>query len=289
MRKHVYLLLIFWLSLQATAETAQPAPAKALFSDFTVEKMTFEIGREGCFDNGKSSRTYVRDGEVFIAQEPVGYSYFGYLDLSTPRIKASSVEEIITLIDQSSTQPISLDDFHFNEKDIKKFKQFIDYTEAKGCVSCVNTETFLYQFSTPINFAFYKQSVDSLTDLSPEEINTIFWQASTDTASFREWRIVEFSFSNGQTLSLKNEELVPNYLYTPWKAKFSELDFYVNSIILGQKIDAMTHGQFFDADVKDKKLALFNIADYLYRKKLEKDHQAFFDAQQASTPTESGQ
>ena len=92
--------------------------------------------------------------------------------------------------------------------------------------------------------------------------------AKTISLEFFNKHLYVSTSSNLKKLIIENSDDKPNYLYTPWVVDFEGLKFRTNSILFGQQIDEITNGQFFTEVARDKNYAIFKIADYLYKKKL---------------------
>lgn len=162
-------------------------------------------------------------------------------------------------------------DLKITDNEIKEFKKFIDKEEQRIKKSGIDRFDFDNLYSFPgenTDFNFYKSIADSLFTLSEEEINNAFWQAYGNWSTTTDWRRIIFVFQNGKKLIIENSDDKPNYLYSPWIVDFEGLKFRTNSILFGQQIDEITNGHFFKEIARDKNYAIFKIADYMYRKKL---------------------
>ncbi len=242
---------------------------ESLFYNLVVKEIHFENGSQGCFHSNNSLRSYIRKGDKFTVDEKSSSS--NYLSRAISEINTDKIEQIIQLIDKSRSVIVSLNDLNITENDIKEFKKFIDKEEQHIKKSGIDRFDFDNLYSFPgenTDFNFFRSVADSLFTLSAEDINNAFWQAYGNWSTTTDWRRVIFVFQNGQKLIIENSDDKPNYLYTPWVIDFEGLKFRTNSILFGQQIDEITNGQFFNEIARDKNYAIFKIADYLYRKKL---------------------
>lgn len=242
---------------------------ESLFYNLVVKEIHFENGSQGCFHSNNSFRSYIRKGDKFTVDEKSSSS--NYLSRAISEINTDKIEQIIQLIDKSRSVLVSLNDLNFTENDIKEFKKFIDKEEQHIKKSGIDRFDFDNLYSFPgenTDFNFFRSVADSLFTLSAEDINNAFWQAYGNWSTTTDWRRVIFVFQNGQKLIIENSDDKPNYLYTPWVIDFEGLKFRTNSILFGQQIDEITNGQFFNEIARDKNYAIFKIADYMYRKKL---------------------
>lgn len=242
---------------------------KSLFSNLVVKEFHFENGSQGCFHSNNSIKSYIRKGDKFVVDRKSKTSK--YLSRATSEINADNIEQIVELIDNSRFVKVSLNDLDITEKDINEFKKFIEKEEQRIKKSGIDHFDFenLYSFTGEYtDFNFYRSVADSLITLSEEEINNAFWQAYGNWSTTTDWRRIIIVFQNEKKIIIENSDDKPNYLYTPWVVDFEGLKFRTNSILFGQQIDAITNGQFFNEIARDKNYAIFKIADYMYRKKL---------------------
>jgi len=242
---------------------------ESLFSNLLVKELHFENGSQGCFHSNNSLRSYIKKGDKFVVDKKTKSSK--YLSRAISEINADKIEQIIEIIDKSRFEKVSLIDLKITDSEIKEFKKFIDKEEQRIKKSGIDRFDFDNLYSFPgenTDFNFYKSIADSLFTLSEEEINNAFWQAYGNWSTTTDWRRIIFVFQNGKKLIIENSDDKPNYLYTPWIVDFEGLKFRTNSILFGQQIDEITNGHFFKEIARDKNYAIFKIAEYMYRKKL---------------------
>ncbi len=243
-----------------------------LFSDLKVTKVVFENGSRGCFHFKRSQETYTRNGNKFVI-DSIRKS-FGLFPKPILELDVAAIERLIKTVDGSRFSKVSLADLNITENDIREFKLFIDKEKER----IIESEEYNFDYHNPYSFFeeeetdfnFYKSVADSLSKLNKDEINNVFGEAYGNFSTTTDWRKITFVFQNGKKVVVENTDDKPNYLYSPWVVDFEGLKFRTNSILLGQQLDEITNGQFFSEFVRDKKYALFKIADYLYRKKREK-------------------
>ncbi|MCK0114921.1 MULTISPECIES: VPS10 domain-containing protein [Gelidibacter] len=242
---------------------------ESLFSNLVVKELHFENGSQGCFHSDNSLRTYIKKGDKYVVDKKTKSSK--YLSRADNEIEVTKIERIINVIDKSRFSNVSLTDLSITENDINEFKKFIDKEEQRINKSGIDRFDYenLYTFpGEKTDFDFYKSVADLLFTLSDEEINNAFWQSYGNWSTTTDWRRIIIVFQNGKKLIIENSDDKPNYLYTPWVVDFEGLKFRTNSILFGQQIDEITNGQFFNEVARDKNYAIFKIADYLYKKKL---------------------
>lgn len=242
---------------------------KKLFSGKDVIEVHFEEGSRGCFHWEKALRIYKMKNDKLVVDEEASSPKF--LSGSVPEIDPAVIEQLVREIDESRFSAVSLKDLDITENDVQEFKRFIDKEEQKLKQSGIDRFSFDNSYIFPgenADFNFYRSAADSLSKIPGDEINNAFWQAYGNWSTTTDWRKITFVLQDGQKIEVENSDDHPNYLYTPWTVDFDGLKFRTNSILFGQEIEKITHGQFFTEVTRDKNYALFKIADYLYRKKL---------------------
>ncbi len=251
---------------RSIAEFTLPAN---LFSNKEVIAVHFENGSQGCFSSSNSRRTYIKKANKFIVDERSSSAKF--LAQSATEIDETTIKALIWLIEKSRFSKVSLKDLDITGADIKGFKTFIDSEETRIKKSGIDLFAYKNLYAFPgeyTDFGFYKSVADTLFNISDQNVNNAFWQAYGNWSTTAVWSRVIFVFKDGKKIIVQNSDDHPNYLYAPWSVNYDGLQFGTNSIKLGQAIDKITGGQFFDKDARDKKYAIFKLADYLYRKKL---------------------
>jgi len=239
-------------------------------ADKTVTDIMVENGSQGCFSASDSRRLYFKSGNKFFLNTQS--SSPGYLSGAMQEINGDIIQKMVDVIENSRSSKISLSDLNISAQDIKDFKTFIDKQEQKIKKSGIDRFDFENLYAFPgenTDFNFYRSTSDSLSNISQDNINNAFWQSYGNWSTTTNWRQLIFTFSDGKKLVVQNADDKPNYLYTPWHVNYDGLEFYTNSIQIGQYIDKITNKQFFEKDTRDKNYAIFKITDYLYRKRLQ--------------------
>jgi hypothetical protein len=189
-------------------------------------------------------------------------------------IDANKINQLINILDQSRFIKPSVADLKITPADVNEFKKFIDAEEEKSKKS--NQEYLIPDYENPYffdvenqDFGFYKKVADSIFSISDNEIENSFLGQPHIISTSRVWRKISISFRDGKKLSIENNSShFPNYLHTPWIVEYDNLKFISTSVQLGELVDQITMGQFLEQPMREKKYALFKIADYLYRQKL---------------------
>ena len=242
-----------------------------LFGNKKVVEWYLESGSRGCFHYYNNTRRYLRKGPVFVAGKTPDKKTF--LNAMSKKLAGASIDRLVKIIDTARFRKVRLSDLNITTADADRFKLYVD-SERKN-VKQAEQDDGEYEFDDfynfpgeNIDFGFYKRLADALPHLPAEDINNAFWKSYGNWSTTTNWRRITFVFADGTKAIVENTDDKPNYLCTPWLVNYEGLQFSVNSIKFGREIEKLTKGQFFDKPFRDKKYALFNITDYLYRKKL---------------------
>lgn len=234
-----------------------------------VASFHLESGSQGCFHADNRRRSYARNGdrfELLPAAQPAPF-----LNRMDRQLPAAAVEALATELDRSRAQPVAFADLGIAPRDVERFQTFVDKVaeriKKQGLVPFEEGNLFRFP-GEYVDFGFYKATAANLAAVPASDLNAAFWQTYGNWSTTRTWQRVIFVLDDGKTLVVENADDRPNYLYAPWTVDYDGLRFRTNSLQFGQLVDRLTQGQFFPAAVRDKNLALFTIANYLYLQKL---------------------
>lgn len=243
---------------------------KTLFeSANNVISFKIETGSQGCFHSEIKSRNYTLKGKQFSLK--VDVKDMAFLSAMPYTIKNDAISELIYQVDKSRFVQLKSSDFEFSNKDISDFKEFIQNEEQRIKKQGIDRFEFENKYVFPgekTDFEFYRNIADSITYIPDSVINKIFNLEYGNYSTTTNWVKLTFNFKDGSTLELYNQDDKSNYLYSPWIANFKGITFKVNSIKVGRLIDNLTEGDLIESTSREKKYALFRIADYLYRQKI---------------------
>lgn len=242
-----------------------------LFANDSVNKVIFLKQSDGCFHSTTSKRVYLKKGNKFVLDNDSSSSNF-LIEVSE-EIDYNAIRSLVETIDKSRFSKVSLSDLNITDEDIKQFKEFINKEkELRKNPDYDNNYGDLYIFPiSDVDLNFYKAVADSLTKINDDMIDKAFWQFYGSRSTTNESKKIIFVFQNGKELRIENGDGRPNYFYCPWAVYYEGFPYVTNSILIGQQIDKITNGQFFNSLTKEKKYAIFIIADYLYRKKINRN------------------
>ena len=228
-----------------------------------IKKFTVEKGSSGCFHSWRLSKEYHYKHGAFKAGKKIGKGKnFKKMDNT---ITAQLLKDITLEIDSSRQKPIVWSDFDITSTDIDRYKKLIanirdeswDYLDFDNPYKSVTTNN---------NYDFYLGAADSLNSISPITINNVFEEDSLMFSTTTNWNKLRIEFTDDTSVSILNNDDRPNYLNTPWMIEYEGLLLKSNSIKLGQLINKLTKGGLFKETQIDKKFAIYQIIDYMYKR-----------------------
>ncbi|WP_129715231.1 hypothetical protein [Pedobacter sp. SYP-B3415] len=238
----------------------------------TTPVIEFRLERDntGCYHHDKSIRSFVRKGNRFILDTQASGGTF--LNNLATSIEESEIHALAKLITETKPDQLSLQDLNITHQDISNFKQYIDKQaikiRKKGLDDYRIGETVYTFLAENTDFEYYKQVADSLYGIPHALIGTVFSQEDSYWSTTTVRRSVTFVFKDGKKLVVENAYNRPNYLLLPWDVDYGKYKLKSNAIGFSKALNRLTKGGFFDTDIRDKRYAIFRIAEYLYGKKL---------------------
>ena len=213
--------------------------------------------REKIFEN--------KDGQFVLSKMR---STASFLEAMPEVLTTQTVGELLSKIDKGKNNSPAISDFKFISADIKDYKDIIAGKKMTREKNHNNRYEDLFTFPRKdADFEFYSAVADSLDSISSETLEKAFNNRPLIGASHKS-KTIRFRFTDGTELMLESTEYIPQHLYLPWTASYKPLEFTVTSPQFITLIDEITKQQFFDRDRMDKAAVIFDIANYLYTKKL---------------------
>ena len=169
-------------------------------------------------------------------------------------------------------ESFKLADLGLSKQDVTNFKEFIGqqaHKYKKSNDSYLDIHNFYLFPGEKVDFGFYKSVADSLGKLSEKVVGNVFLKKARASGTAHYWRGIQFEFKDGTVLSVSSTGEYPGYFYLPWRVRYNgDLVFKSNSLKFSKMLHKLTKGAFFLNDVQDKKYAIFQIANALYKEKL---------------------
>lgn len=244
---------------------------KSLFnlSENKIESFSIEIGSQGCFHSDRQFKEYHLKNNSFKLHKK-GKRFLSKMD---KEIYPQLLNEIINEIDNSRFKELTVNDLEVSKKDLGNFKNFIDDEAKKIKKKGFDRLDYNNYYTFPgenTDFSFYKNVADRFESIPNSVINEVFNKGYGNWSTTTVWRKITIDFNNGDVLTIENSDDKPNYLYTPWIINFNGLIIKSNSLALGQKINELTEGDLYSDVSKEKKYAIYKVADFLYKRSLNK-------------------
>lgn len=234
----------------------------------TIKSFTVEKGSQGCFHNDNQSVVYKLKGENYVA---AARSKNQSLTGMPAQVPATAIKDIVAEVNDSRFKQVTLADLKLTEKDMKAYTALIDEQERKLRKNGSDWTASDNPYSFPgenADFNFYRSVANSMHTIPDSVVNKVFGRSYGSWSTTSDWVKFTFTFNDGSALTVSNTDDKPNYLYAPWVIDYNGLVFKSNSLALGEYLNELTNGKLLEATPKQKKYALYQIADYLYRSSL---------------------
>lgn len=244
-------------------------PSLFHLSENGVKLFSMEQGSQGCFHQENNIKTFVRKGDFFVLNQ--NKKLKNILNNIPKQIPTHTINHMLQTVNDTRNKEVKVADLQLTEKDLTSFKSFIAEKEKeiiKNGIGRFATDDYYCFPGEKTDFSFYRAVAESITSIPDSVINKVFSIGYGNLSTTTNWIKLTFVFQDGRKLTITNQDDKPNYLYTPWIIDFDGLLLKSNSLDLGRQINALTGGEFFNPITKDKKYALFRIADYVYRESL---------------------
>lgn len=179
-----------------------------------IEEFHIEIGSQGCFHSDNKRRSYYIRGNVFELNKKESKSDF--LTNTPQTIDPSKIAELVKAIENSRFKKVTINELEITDKDITSFKRFIDNEEKRIKKSGIDKFDYNNLYSFPgerTDFDFYRNSADSISSLSSDIIDKVFWWGYGNWSTTTEWRRIVFVFQDKRKLIVENSDDKPNYLF----------------------------------------------------------------------------
>lgn len=242
---------------------------KSLFniSENKIERFSIESGSQGCFHSDRQFKEYHLKNNLFKLHKKDKR----FLSKMDKEINPQLLNELVNEIDNSRFKELTVNDLKVSKKDLEHFKDFIDNEVLKIKKKSYDPLDYNNYYTFPgenTDFSFYKNVADRFESIPNSVVNEVFNKGDGNWSTTTVWRKITLDFTNGDVVTIENSDDKPNYLYTPWIINFNGLIIKSNSIALGQKINDLTEGDLYSDVSKEKKYAIYKVADFLYKQKL---------------------
>lgn len=110
---------------------------------------------------------------------------------------------------------------------------------------------------------FYASFVDSIDTIDSGTASYALSQEFGSVSTALSEKSFVFLLPHGE-LIVRNRDIEPNYMYTPWVAIYQGEEFPIKSLSVGILLDKITRGGFIEEPYNTKSFAIYSIARYYY-------------------------
>jgi hypothetical protein len=232
-----------------------------------IVSIRFENGSLGCFHHYLSFKEYKRKDNIFRLKDKSKRAF----NKLPKTLEEFQINKLVEYIDTSRFITNKKSDLDITEKDISKYvkyiKKEIHKINKKGYDRFDNEN--LYHFpSENTDFDFYIDTIIRFDSIPDYIVNKVFNIGYGNWSTTMDWSKIIITFQDNSVLTISNSDDKPNYLGLPWIINYNGIIFKSNSIKLGKLINEITKGQMINKEATTKKYALFRIADFMYKQKI---------------------
>lgn len=242
------------------------------FLSIPLKEVSFEIGSQGCFhSNSKVIEYKLENDSTFSASKIEQQGYKTEKEKFKNSFSAKVALGILNTIDSNPFSQIHVNELNISENDKNDYLKKIGLIEKdfkKG--NTFDYEHGTSRYSLPyskIDFEFYKNAVNQIDSFNNTILNNILGTRYGNWSTTTNWIKVTFKNKKGEEISISNFDDMPNAWYLPWIVEANGLIFPINNIDITRFIESNTPDDFISPENKNK-LAIFQMIDYLYKKKI---------------------
>ncbi|MBN2596638.1 MAG: hypothetical protein JXR82_07645 [Marinifilaceae bacterium] len=237
-----------------------------------LKEVSFEIGSQGCFHSNLKVIEYkLENDSTFSASKIEQQGYKTEKEKFRNSFSAKVAFGILDAIDSNPFSKINVNELNISENDKDEYLKKIDLIEKdfkKG--NTFDYEHGTSRYSLPYNkldFEFYKNAVNQIDSFNNTILNNILGTRYGNWSTTTNWIKITFKNKKGEEISISNFDDMPNAWYLPWIVEANGLIFPINNIEVTKFIESNTPDDFISLENKNK-LAIFQMIDYLYKKKI---------------------
>jgi len=233
-----------------------------------IVSIRFEVGSQGCFHSNLIFKEYKLKGDNLNLKDKSDKEFN-----KIPKIiEINSINNLVKLIDSTRYAINSKKDLKITEEDILEYIELIKKEakkiEKSGYDKFSNYDNLYSFYGENTDFNFYINTIENFDSIPDSIINKVFDIGYGNWSTTRDWTTLTIKFEDKSILAISNSDDKPNYLNLPWIIKYNGFIFKSNSIILGEYISKISNEEMINKEALKKKYALFKIADFMYRQKI---------------------
>ena len=232
-----------------------------MFARKKVRELRFISKESGCFHYSNHIRFYRLQGNEFLwerdsveggrkrinnQQEPVRYPEL------PKRFNAQDIQQLVELIDYSRTKQFIYPDTVITADDMTDYQRLIK--------ELIEEDVFGLEVKEN-EYDKYVSMGQTIRTIDEDELYRAFDPSMITSTSVDEYKL-EFVFEDGTVMSCRNNDYVPNFMYSPWTVKWGDYECQTRCMRIGWLINNMTEGKMLNQRYCSKAFAIYLLTKY---------------------------
>ena len=206
----------------------------------------------GCFVNSGINKHYRLQGDELVWEKDytIGNKRRNAYSELPKRFKASDIQRLVRLIDESRSHEQAYTDTLITDEDRAEYVNLIDEFLEDD-----NVNIFKYMDISDKWIAAGQQ----ITALNESWLKKAREEASRSFSTTTVTRKILFTFEDGSTMSCHNDKWRVSYLYSPWTITYGNFVYVTEDLNVSSLINQITQGKMLDQRYCSKAFAIFQM------------------------------
>ena len=206
----------------------------------------------GCFVNSGINKHYRLQGDELVWEKDytIGNKRRNAYSELPKRFKASDIQRLVRLIDESRSHEQAYTDTLITDEDRAEYVNLIDEFLEDD-----NVNIFKYMDISDKWIAAGQQ----ITALNESWLKKAREEASRSFSTTTVTRKILFTFEDGSTMSCHNDKWRVSYLYSPWTITYGNFVYVTEDLNVSSLINQITQGKMLDQRYCSKAFAIYQM------------------------------
>lgn len=206
----------------------------------------------GCFVNSGIKKHYRLQGDELVWEKnyTIGNERNNAYSKLPKQFKASDIQRLVALIDESRSHPQTYSDTLITDEDKAEYVKLIDWFIKDDDVDI---------FKNMDNYDKWIAAGQQITALSESQLKLAREDASSSFSTTTLTRKILFTFEDGSTMSCHNDKWRVSYLYSPWTITYGKFVYVTEDLNVGCLINQITQGKMLDQRYCSKAFAIYQM------------------------------
>ena len=244
-------MTLYQLNIKEKTITPYEWPSK-MFDRKKVVGMQVIYSVIGCFVNSGINKHYRLQGDELVWEKDytIGNERRNAYPELPKRFKASDIQQLVRLIDESRSHKQAYTDTLITDEDRAEYAKLIDEFLEDD-----NDNIIKYMDNNDKWIAAGQQ----ITALSESWLKQAREYASRSFSTTTVTRKIMFTFEDGSSMSCYNDKWKVSYLYSPWTITYGNFVYMTEDLHVGSLINQITQGKMLDQRYCSKAFAIYQM------------------------------